>query len=654
MADSEPDIIFHNREQLLDSLSEAAEIEHNLMCCYLYAAWSLKTEPDDGLDAATTAELKSWQRAVIDVAIDEMTHLTLVANLMNALGGVAHVHRPNFPVANGYHPAGLQVRLAPFNWETLQHFIYLERPEGSDEPDGKGFADHAVYERSLRGLRLMPSAQDYLTVGHLYRSVEDGLRHLAAQIGEEALFCGDPALQVGTDSVALNGLRRITDLASACQALETIVEQGEGAKAHSERSHYSRFVKVRDAYHARLAADPGFEPAWPAAHNPVMRKPIENPQDRVWIECAQPRQVLDLANAVYNHMLRYLAQGFVATDAGEKRRMIETAISLMSALDPLARELARLKANDHDDCNAGISFATLRTLQAPQPHPHVLRALQERVGELRDGAAGLPATPRVGRAAQALSAIYDRLERDAKPVEEVVMPVETVPPNSVVKMDVQPQSNSGPEIVAGEDLTLVVDMKRCIHSRFCVTGAPKTFIANVEGEWLHPDETPCDLLVEIAHACPSGAIGYRRNDGRPDEGAPNVNMMRVRENGPNAIHAPLTVAGKADGFRATFCRCGASKNKPWCDGSHHDIGFVASGEPETISLDPLAVRDGPLQVDPLRNGPLRVTGNLEICAGTGRVVKRVESANLCRCGQSKTKPFCDGSHRLVSFEADGV
>ena len=641
MADAEPAIIIHNREQLLDSLSEAAEIEHNLMCCYLYAAWSLKTEPDDGIDAETAAELKQWQRAIVDVAIDEMTHLALVANLMNAIGGVAHLHRPNFPVANGYHPAGLQVRLAPFSPATLQHFIYLERPEGSDEPDGEGFADHATYERSLRGLHLMPSAQDYLTVGHLYRSVESGLKAVAAQIGEAALFCGDPAVQVGADIVSLDGLSRITDLASACRALETIVEQGEGASAHHDRGHYARFVKVREAYEARLAADPDFDPAWPAARNPVMRKPIQNPEDRVWIEHDTPRRVLDLANAVYNHMLRFLAQGIVGTDTVEKRQMIDAAISLMSALDPLARELARLKANDHDDCNAGISFAALRSLQAPQSHPGVVTALRDRVAELRDGAALLDQTPRVARAAQALASIHDKLSPKEAPVTTEPTPA-------------PPPTNSGPEIVSGADLTLVVDMKRCIHSRFCVTGAPRTFLANVEGPWLYPDETPADHLVEIAHACPSGAIAYRSVNDRSEESAPQVNMLRIRENGPNAIHAPLVVAGKPDGYRATFCRCGASKNKPYCDGSHHEINFAASGEPETITLDPLAVRDGPLLVDPQRNGPLKITGNLEICAGTGRVVKRIESANLCRCGQSKNKPFCDGSHRAAGFEADGV
>ncbi len=645
---AEPTITIASREQLLYTLAEAAEIEHNLMCCYLYAAWSLKTEPDDGVPAEIQAELTRWARVMLDIAIDEMTHLALVANLMNALGGVAHFGRPNFPIAPGMLPAGLKVRLAPFNRDTLQHFIHLERPEGSDEPDGEGFSDGPGYERGQHGLRLTPAAMDYDTVGHLYRVVEAGLRAVAARDGEDRLFIGDPALQVGPDIVALDGLIAVTSLDTACQALETIVEQGEGASAHSETGHYQRFVSVREAYD-KLAHD-GFEPAHPAATNPVMRHP-PSPEGRVWVSRDEPRGVIDLGNAVYNHMLRCLAQGFAATDAAEKKLMINAAIDLMMAVAPLAKELARLKANDEDACNAGLSFATLRNAGVPKSHPNVVRGLAMRGAELTEGGRALPQTPRVARAVAALQAVTETLQKAAgeKVAPAPVAAPRLAPVAAVAKMERKP-----PEVVEGQDITLVVDMQRCIHSRFCVTGAPKTFIANVEGDWLYPDRTDAGLLVELAHACPSGAIGYRGKGAIPDEGAPQVNMMRIRENGPNAIHAPLVVAGEDAGFRATFCRCGASKNKPYCDGSHHEIDFFASGEPETISLDPLQVRDGALKIDPQKNGPLKVSGNLEICAGTGRVVKRVEAAMLCRCGHSKNKPFCDGSHRAAGFEADGV
>ena len=104
-------------------------------------------------------------------------------------------------------------------------------------------------------------------------------------------------------------------------------------------------------------------------------------------------------------------------------------------------------------------------------------------------------------------------------------------------------------------------------------------------------------------------------------------------------------------FRATLCRCGASKNKPYCDGSHHGVGFSASGEPPSGNTDMLPARDGPLAIDPQPNGPLSVRGNLEITSGTGRVVARVTAAVLCRCGGSASKPFCDGTHARIGFRS---
>lgn len=108
--------------------------------------------------------------------------------------------------------------------------------------------------------------------------------------------------------------------------------------------------------------------------------------------------------------------------------------------------------------------------------------------------------------------------------------------------------------------------------------------------------------------------------------------------------------GEPIGMRAVFCRCGASKNKPFCDGSHNEIKFQASGEPATRpDIKALEVRDGPLAVDPEINGPLVVSGNLELCCGTGRTFDKVTSVRLCRCGGSQNKPYCDNSHRSNGF-----
>ena len=205
----------------------------------------------------------------------------------------------------------------------------------------------------------------------------------------------------------------------------------------------------------------------------------------------------------------------------------------------------------------------------------------------------------------------------------------------------------------GKDLVVRFEAARCIHSRQCVLDQPEVFRANTTGPWIFPDRGTLDQIVRVAHACPSGAITYERLDGGAQEAAPAVNVMRVRENGPLALHADAVIAG-TKAFRASLCRCGASNNKPWCDGSHVQAGFVATGEPPTQASVTLAQRDGAVTVNPIANGPLEVTGNLEICSGTGRTLNRMQKAFLCRCGASNNKPFCDGSHKKTGFTAQGV
>jgi CDGSH-type Zn-finger protein/uncharacterized Fe-S cluster protein YjdI len=207
------------------------------------------------------------------------------------------------------------------------------------------------------------------------------------------------------------------------------------------------------------------------------------------------------------------------------------------------------------------------------------------------------------------------------------------------------------EEVRGRKAVIRFDAGKCIHSRHCVLDRPDVFVPNVQGEWIHPDAATPDELLELAHNCPSGAITVERLDGGPQETAPLVNTARVRENGPLAVHAPMTLAGQSIGFRATLCRCGASKSKPYCDGSHAAAGFQASGEPATQPSEALTVRGGTLALAPLPNGPLQAKGPLELVSGTGRTINRVTETYLCRCGASKNKPYCDGSHKAIGFTA---
>ena len=208
------------------------------------------------------------------------------------------------------------------------------------------------------------------------------------------------------------------------------------------------------------------------------------------------------------------------------------------------------------------------------------------------------------------------------------------------------------ERVPGKRVLLKFEGRRCIHARNCVLGRPDVFVPNVEGEWIHPDRATPEAIAALAQNCPSGAITYERLDGGPEESAPIVNLVRVRENGPLALHGELEIEGEAPRLRATLCRCGASKAKPFCDGSHTAAGFQATGEPATQESSSLAVRNGKLRVTPFKDGPLGVEGNLEICSGTGRTVNRVTKTALCRCGQSGKKPYCDGTHRKVGFTTE--
>ncbi len=643
------------REVLLNALYEASELEHNLMCTYLYAAFSLKEGTAEGLSAEEAAAVERWKRVLVGVAIEEMGHLAAVWNITASLGGSPRVGRTNFPLDPGYLPASVVVKLAPFNRQTLQHFIFLERPGGSQEPEGEGFAYERPYIRGVDRPHLTPMSRDYQTVGTFYAILADGLRHFVARYGEPATFGGDPALQLSPQEVQLQGARPVRCLKTALAAFTAIIEQGEGAPRDSANSHYQKFLGIRTELEALSKRNPDFVPAHPAATNPVLRRP-PRPEGRVWLEDPEAFATVDLANASYGLMLRLLAYSYNLAGPGtEKSLIVDLAIGLMRALVPLAERAARLPAGpSNPHCNAGVTFVALRD-SGPFPRgPAARRFFIERLDQLAGAGAVLAAggEARVASAARQLAALARRaagglsLEPEAPPVAApraaAVTPAATPP---------VPAVNGAVETIPGKQLDLIYEGQRCIHSRFCVTLAPAVFLANVKGPWIHPDAMPVERLVDIAHQCPSGAIRYVRKDGAPQEGAPPVNLAGVREGGPYALRAPLVIDGQPAGYRATLCRCGASASKPYCDGSHHRVGFSATGEPPSGTTDMLPERDGPLAVDPQPDGPLAVRGNLEIISGTGRVVARLTAARLCRCGGSATKPFCDGTHARIGFKS---
>lgn len=593
-----------------------------------------------------------------------MTHLALVGNLASALGATPHMGRPAFPVEAGPYPAGFVIRLAPFCAATVEHFKFLERPSHEAIADGTGFEATRGYQRQVPEGRLSPGPRDYDTVGALYETLARSLEASAAAQGEAALFVGDPALQLDATLAPLPGVAPVKDLASALAAIRTIVTQGEGAGAEHGESHYMRFCRIADELQALSTEDPAFEPAWPAAANPVMNAPIKESAERVHIDHPANARWLDIGNALYTTSMRCLLQGFGAGERRAKAAWLATSFALMRALVPVGQGLAARPAHaDAERPHGGLTFTPLRTLTL-LPAGRAPQVLAERLGQLRARALELPLNLVAGETAATWQGVIDLLAQQQQAIAALAEPAGAAPapavqapaasPATPPAVQAAPAATPAVEVAKGREITVLFEGRRCIHSRHCVLDAPSVFKANTPGEWIYPDTVRTEALVAVAHSCPSGAIRYQRRDGGPEETAPAVNQLRIRENGPYAVHAPLKVAGHDDGFRATLCRCGQSRNKPWCDGSHVGAGFIASGEPASSAIEPLRERDGPLGVTPLRNGPLQVQGNLEICAGTGRTVARVTEARLCRCGQSRNKPFCDLSHVAAGFEADGA
>ncbi len=195
LAPPEAPFVIEHREALIYMLCEAAELEHGIMCQYLYAAFSLKQSQAEGLTAAEEEAVNRWRKQISHVATQEMLHLSLVQNLLSAIGAAPHLSRPNFPQPARHYPAGVHLALIPFGEAALRHFMFLERPEGMDIEDAAGMTAFRRAAPAVQHGEIVPRGQDFATVGHLYRSIEAGIARLAEKFGERALFVGPPRAQ---------------------------------------------------------------------------------------------------------------------------------------------------------------------------------------------------------------------------------------------------------------------------------------------------------------------------------------------------------------------------------------------------------------------------------------------------------------------------
>lgn len=228
------ELVVEDREELLYLLGEAAELEHAVCCTYVYAAFSLRAEPGEGLAAPQVPIVARWKRAISQIALQEMIHLALVNNLRAALGGAPRLGRHNLPQRSPYAPA-IQLTLALFSQQTLQRFLYIERPESMDISTPAGQMEETLPPPpALTGPHVLPAPQAFSSIGQLYHGIERALRGLVDRYGERQVFVGSPNAQASTRYFRVPDrmpeLTPVTGLASAVQAIETIVEEEEGAR----------------------------------------------------------------------------------------------------------------------------------------------------------------------------------------------------------------------------------------------------------------------------------------------------------------------------------------------------------------------------------------------------------------------------------------
>jgi CDGSH-type Zn-finger protein len=129
------------------------------------------------------------------------------------------------------------------------------------------------------------------------------------------------------------------------------------------------------------------------------------------------------------------------------------------------------------------------------------------------------------------------------------------------------------------------------------------------------------------------------------------NILIVQINGPNLVKGELTVVTptRVRAMQsAMLCRCGHSRDKPFCDGAHVKSGFTDPAQ-LAANLESVAIGTGPLTIRPTPNGPNRCEGPLMIRGSDGRSASSGLTF-LCRCGESRTKPYCDGTHKKIGFQ----
>ena len=409
------------REDLIFILSEAATLEHMVMCEYLFAAFSLKKEVSAGLDSEGLEMVKRWEGVVTTVAVQEMLHLALVNNMLVSIGAGPYFQHPNFPQPSRYFPPNIKLALMPFGENALRHFLFLERPEGMSISGVPGFEVLGDLSPKELGASIVPQTQYFSTVGNLYRGVEGGLTDLVERHGEEGVFLGADLTQATEEHFGWPGLIAVKDLSSARSAINGIVENGEGARGKWEDAHFGMFLRVFKEFMEVRKNDSAFNPTMPVVA--AYTRPPVGVDNVPLIVDGFTSKVADLFNASYGAAVQCLSRFYVhdRDRPVEEHVLVDTAIGLMAdVIKPLGVALTTLPIGPRlPGLTAGPSFELQQREYLLPKGDLALMILQERLADLSAHSALLVREARSADLSKKLDGVKSNLERLAEGFTEL-------------------------------------------------------------------------------------------------------------------------------------------------------------------------------------------------------------------------------------------
>ena len=647
LAPPEAPLVIEHREALYYMLCEAAELEHGIMCQYLYAAFSLKQSEDEGLSPGEAEAVQRWRKHVSHIATQEMLHLTLVQNLLSAIGGAPHLSRPNFPHPASHYPAGVHLALLPFGEPAVQHFMFLERPEGMDLDDAEGMAAYGHAVPAMTEGEIVPRSQDFKTVGHLYRSIEAGIAHLAAKFGERRLFVGPPRAQATQQYFGWPELVAVTDLASAQRAIDEILEQGEGPRGHWKDAHFGQFVDILDEYTRLREANPAFEPARPVVT--VNVRPSERDTGVPLVTDPLTRQVMDLFNVSYEALLLMLQRFFAHTEEtdAQLKALADAAVALMfQAIKPLGDLVTTLPAGpDYPARTAGPSFELFYESDTVLPHREAAWILlTERLHQAADfcepdGPCAPEVTHRLAEVRSGLTEIARSLEAHLPARDLLPEPPASAEPVAGLLARAADFYRTGQPFTghASDLLSNLGDLIRSTYPAVLASRDDAPAVACLVNSVLRP------LAEALPAPPPDPASASSAPSASPAADAP-----------PDAVAAVWDAALLATRLRARY---GPSAPPGLLEATAALQDLALQQAPATERAQRLAaLADQMASLPPgivtAKDGPYLVTNAAAVRDPLGERLALPPQLALCRCGASATKPFCDGTHATSGF-SDG-